>query len=153
MATPQALRRIGRELADINAQRSPLYTAGPKSDSDILNWDVSILGPGGTPYEGGTFKLSLTLPPSYPFHPPTLSFITKIYHPNVLPDGMVCIPLLKTDQWKPACKLVTVIEIAVGLLKEPDEDQAIEGDAAEVYKADRKKYEKTAREWTKKYAK
>ncbi|KAK9466025.1 ubiquitin-conjugating enzyme/RWD-like protein [Lipomyces arxii] len=152
MATPHAMKRITRELNEIQTQASPFYTAGPKSDSDLLNWVVTIPGPAGTPYEGGNFKLALTLPPQYPFHPPTLIFTTKIYHPNVLSDGVVCIPLLKTDTWKPSCKLTTVIDIAVAILAEPDPDQAIEGEAADMWKADRSRFTKTAKAWTERYA-
>ncbi|KAK9454502.1 ubiquitin-conjugating enzyme/RWD-like protein [Dipodascopsis uninucleata] len=153
MATPQAIKRITRELAEIKALNSPVFEAGPKSESDLLNWNIEIKGPKGTPYEGGIFKLDLILPSQYPFHPPTLTFITKIYHPNVLPDGTMCIPLLKSDQWKPACKLASIIDIAVSLLSEPDGNEAIEGDAADVWKNDRKKFEKTAKDYTKRYAK
>ncbi|KAK9383166.1 ubiquitin-conjugating enzyme/RWD-like protein [Kockiozyma suomiensis] len=153
MASAQAMRRIAKEMADIRNLNSPSFTAGPKSDSDLLNWQVEIFGPKDTPYESGRFKLDLVLPPAYPFSPPTLTFITKIYHPNILHDGTVCIAQLKTDQWKPACKLVTIIECAISLLSQPNMDDAVEGDVADVWNNDRSKFERTAREWTKKYAK
>ncbi|KAK9477656.1 ubiquitin-conjugating enzyme/RWD-like protein [Lipomyces japonicus] len=152
MASAQAIKRISRELADIKAEGSTEFTARPRSDSDLLNWEVTIFGPNETPYQGGTFKLELVLPPQYPFQPPTLSFVTKIYHPNVLKDGTVCIPLLRTDQWKPACKLLTVIDLAIALLREPNGDDAIEDSVAEVWKNNPVKYIATAKEWTKKYA-
>lgn len=38
-------------------------TGGPKSDADISLWDCSIAGPADTPFEGGTFKLTLQFPP------------------------------------------------------------------------------------------
>ncbi|KAK9460258.1 ubiquitin-conjugating enzyme/RWD-like protein [Lipomyces oligophaga] len=146
------LKRIRKEMLDISKVSSETFTAGPKSDADLLNWEVKLYGPKDTPYEGGEFLLDLILPPGYPFHPPTLKFVTDIFHPNVLPGGAICIPMLKTDQWKPACKLLTIIDIAVNLLAHPSEEDAIEGDAADLYKRDRQKYEKTAREWTTKYA-
>ncbi|KAK9449394.1 ubiquitin-conjugating enzyme/RWD-like protein [Limtongia smithiae] len=153
MVSQQAMRRIGREFTDITAHPSPHYTAAPRSDEDIFNWEIVLFGPKDTPYEGGTFKLDLKLPQGYPFNPPILVFTTKIFHPNVLPDGSICIPLLKTDQWKPACKITTIIDIAYGLLADPDEAEALEGDAAEMFRTDPSKYKKIAKDWTKSYAK
>lgn len=42
-----------------------------------------INGPGGTPYEGGKFELSIELGDKYPYKPPNVKFATKIWHPNV----------------------------------------------------------------------
>ena len=52
-------------------------TACPHADN-ILLWDAVIFGPVDTPFEDGTFKLSLTFDESYP---------TKA--PNWLPSSVV----------------------------------------------------------------
>jgi ubiquitin-protein ligase len=72
--------------------------------------------------QGGRFRLNLTLPDTYPFKPPVLSFATKIYHPNVSNDdkGSMCLGILRSDAWKPSCKIVAVLEMARGLLLEPN---------------------------------
>lgn len=51
-----------------------------------------------------------------------LSFQTKIYHPNVTNDdkGSMCLGILRSDQWKPSCKILAVLEMAKGLLIEPN---------------------------------
>ena len=34
-------------------------------------------GPSGTPYEGGTFQVSVNVPQQYPLTPPQVKFVTK----------------------------------------------------------------------------
>lgn len=36
--------------------------------------------------------------------PPTVTFTTKIYHPNVGIDGQVCLPIISNENWKPYTK-------------------------------------------------
>ncbi|KAH8040809.1 hypothetical protein HPB51_012979 [Rhipicephalus microplus] len=58
-----------------------------------------IAGPPDTPYEGGTFVLEIHVPETYPFNPPKVRFITKIWHPNISSvTGAICLDILK-DQW------------------------------------------------------
>jgi ubiquitin-protein ligase len=45
--------------------------------------DVLPQGPTETPFEGGTFELSINVPEQYPLVPPAVRFKTKIFHPNV----------------------------------------------------------------------
>ena len=41
--------------------------------------------------EGGFFKALTTFPKDYPNSPPTLKIVSDFWHPNVYPDGRVCI--------------------------------------------------------------
>lgn len=104
--------------------------------------------------QGGTFHVNLTLPNEYPFKPPTVSFATKIYHPNVSNDdkGSMCLGMLKSDEWKPSSRIAAVLEFARQLLVEPMPDDAVEGRIAEQYSNDRKRFEEVARDWTRRYA-
>ena len=117
--------------------------------------DSMMYATGLTKHQGGLFILSLTLPKEYPFKPPTLSFKTKIYHPNVTNDdkGSMCLGLLRPDEWKPSSKLDSVLEFARGLLIEPQPDDAVEQGIAREYKENKKEYVKTAKAWVKQYAK
>ena len=149
------------------------------SEADIHQWQILIDGPRGSPYEvcrlvsqflshglaiservandpqGGVFNLHLSLPTEYPFKPPTLSFKTKIYHPNVTNDdkGSMCLGMLRADEWKPSSKIDAVLSFAQGLLLEPQPDDAVEGGIAREYKENKKEFIKTAKAWTKQYAK
>lgn len=104
--------------------------------------------------QGGYFKLLLTLPTEYPFKPPLLNFGTKIYHPNVSNDGKgsMCLGMLRSDEWKPPNKIAAVLDMVRSILVEPNAEDAVEASVAEVYKRDRKEFERTAKDWTKRYA-
>jgi ubiquitin-protein ligase len=104
--------------------------------------------------QNGKFLVKLSLPTEYPFKPPTVSFATKIYHPNVTNDekGSMCLGMLRADEWKPSSKIAAVLQFARQLLSEPMPDDAVEGRIAEQYKNDRGRYDEVAREWTRKHA-
>ncbi|OAL61984.1 ubiquitin conjugating enzyme [Trichophyton rubrum] len=147
-------KRISKELNELLSSPPDGVTVALADDSDLYKWSVEMKGPEGSPYQGGIFEIRLTLPTDYPFKPPTVSFATKIYHPNVSNDdkGTMCLGMLKSDEWKPSSKLYAVLEFARQLLVEPMPDDAVEGRIAEQYSNDRKQYEKIARDWTRKYA-
>jgi ubiquitin-conjugating enzyme (huntingtin interacting protein 2) len=61
-----------------------------------------ISGPPDTPYEKGVFLLEIHVPETYPFNPPKVKFITKIWHPNISSvTGAICLDILK-DNWAAA---------------------------------------------------
>jgi ubiquitin-conjugating enzyme E2 D/E len=147
-----ALRRIDRERKDLQKDCPANTSAGPISEADMFNWHATIMGPEGSPYAGGQFFLKIQFPAEYPFKPPTLHFTTKIYHPNISQDGLVCLDILK-DQWSPALSIGKVLLSLCALLSEPNPDHSLEPDIAALYKHDKPKFNQTAREWTQKYAK
>ena len=49
-----SLRRIKKELDEINKDNQKIYSAGPCSEN-FFNWEAKLSGPVGTPYEGGIF--------------------------------------------------------------------------------------------------
>merc|ERR1712008_282424 len=59
-----------------------------------MGWEIMIMGPPDTHYEGGFFKASMKFPQDYPNMPPTLKITSDFWHPNVYPDGRVCISIL-----------------------------------------------------------
>merc|ERR1711871_1667149 len=109
------------------------------------------MGPGESPYEGGVFFLSIKFPADYPFKPPKVTFTTRIYHPNINASGGICIDILK-DNWSPALTVLKVLLSVCSLLTDPNPDDPLVTDIARIYKEDKPTYDRTAAEWTRKYA-
>jgi ubiquitin-conjugating enzyme E2 D/E len=147
-------KRIAKELAELTESPPAGISVELVDESNLYEWKVHMEGPEGSPYQGGDFVLKLSLPTAYPFKPPTVSFATKIYHPNVTNDekGSMCLGMLRADEWKPSSKISAVLQFARQLLSEPMPDDAIEGRIAEQYRNDRARYDEVAREWTRKHA-
>ncbi|KAM3421304.1 hypothetical protein BST61_g1703 [Cercospora zeina] len=150
-----ANKRIMKEFQDITSDPPQGCTVSLQNEDEMNVWDVQMEGPSESVYAGGKFHIVITLPKEYPFKPPTLSFRTKIYHPNVTNDerGAMCLGMLKSDEWKPPNKIKEVLGLVRHTLREPQPDDAVETSIAEVYKAKPDEYEKIARDWVKKYAK
>lgn len=106
--------------------------------------------------------------------------MTKIYHPNVKSDGQLCNEVLN-DGWSPQLKIPEVLMTIRQVLVEPNPgksslltfaillactfnieltavrpkraDNPLEPEIAQQFKENRTAFNKTAKEWTKKYAK
>jgi ubiquitin-conjugating enzyme E2 D/E len=126
-------------------------SAGPVSESDLFNWNGSIVGPSDTPFQGGVFNLRIHFPVDYPFKAPRLQFTTKIYHPNINSDGGICLDVLK-DKWSPALTISKVLLSVCSLLSDPNPDDPLVPEIANLYRENRAKYEENARAYTQRYA-
>jgi ubiquitin-conjugating enzyme (huntingtin interacting protein 2) len=113
---------------------------------------ATIKGPQDTAYEGGLFKVSIVIPASYPFEPPKMKFITKVWHPNISSQtGAICLDILK-DQWSPALTIKTALLSLQALLSTPEPRDPQDAEVAKQYLASRETFESTARFWTETYA-
>ncbi|XP_002168321.2 ubiquitin-conjugating enzyme E2-22 kDa [Hydra vulgaris] len=111
-----------------------------------------IVGPPDTPYENGRFKLDINIPETYPFNPPKIKFLTKIWHPNISSvTGAICLDVLK-DQWAAAMTLRTVLLSIQSLLASPEPDDPQDAVVAQQYKEQHEVFLKTAKHWTITYA-
>jgi len=147
----QALKRIEKELKKFNEEEPEGLTAGPEDDSDMFKWNASLTGPENSPYEGGTFNLTMEFPKDYPFKPPKVEFTTKVYHPNVKSTGTICLDILK-DGWSPDISVSQILMAIQNLLINPNIENPLEPEIAKQYKEDKVAYEETAKKWTEKYA-
>ena len=144
-------KRLLQEIKEIQKSELIQITAGPKSESNLYEWSAILLGPEDSPYEGGVFKLDIHFPNNYPFKPPKVEFVTKIYHPNINSRGSICLDILK-GQWSPALTIIKVLLSISSLLTDPNPDDPLEPTIAQIYKNNREAYNTTAKAWVEKYS-
>lgn len=131
-----AMRRLLGERRRLAAQPAGGgIEAGPGPDGDLFRWCATIEGPADTPWAGRSLGLDIVFPPEYPFRPPEVRFTTSLRHPNVYPDGSVCVDLLGPN-WAPACDVRSVLMTLQLLLAQPNPDSPANISAANVYRAD-----------------
>lgn len=144
------IKRIQAELNDIS--QNPICNFSTEViNNDIYNWKAKIAGPEGSPYEGGVFHLKINFPNNYPFKPPNITFITKIYHCNIGVHGDICLDILK-EQWSPALTVSKVLLSISSLLDDPNPEDPLNLDVGILYTENRSEYNKTATKYTIKYA-
>ncbi|XP_069939358.1 ubiquitin-conjugating enzyme E2 K isoform X1 [Cherax quadricarinatus] len=107
-----------------------------------------IAGPPDTPYEGATFHLEIKVPETYPFNPPKVKFVTKIWHPNISSvTGAICLDILK-DQWAAAMTLRTVLLSLQALLAAAEPDDPQDAVVARQFKENHALFLQTAQYWS-----
>ncbi|PVF98366.1 ubiquitin-conjugating enzyme, partial [Serendipita vermifera] len=143
-----SMKRIKREILDLSKEDLGDIVLKP-TERSMYEWTGSIPGPSGSPYAGGVFHLSITLPNEYPFSAPKILFTTPIYHPNVSPTGQICVDVLK-NAWSPALSLYKVMLSISSLLTDPN--PRLVPHIAQEYLKNRSAFDRKAREWTLKHA-
>ncbi|KAK9235464.1 ubiquitin-conjugating enzyme/RWD-like protein [Lipomyces kononenkoae] len=161
MATKPSETILRRQLREISRNGIPGISAG-LVDDNIYQWEVLLIGPDDTLYEGGFFKARLSFPEDYPLQPPKMRFETAMWHPNVYQDGNVCISILHPpgedkygyedagERWLPVHSPETILLSVIAMLSSPNPDSPANIDAArelrEDYPAFKKRVRKLVRE-------
>lgn len=144
--------RLNKEYKELIKQPIENISAGPTTEENIFEWDATIFGSEGTVYYGGIFKLKIKFSVDYPFKAPHITFLTKIYHPNIHPNGNICLDILK-NEWSPSLTVSKLLLSILSLLDDPNPNDPLVPEVANVYKNNRELFNKTARDWTFIYAK
>ncbi|KAL5289920.1 UBE2K family protein [Megaselia abdita] len=149
-----AISRIKREFKEV-IKSEEIVQCSIKVELINDNWTElrgEIAGPPDTPYEGGKFILEIKVPETYPFNPPKVRFITRIWHPNISSvTGAICLDILK-DNWAAAMTLRTVLLSLQALLAAAEPDDPQDAVVATQYKENHPMFMLTARHWTNSYA-
>uniref|UniRef100_A0A8C7I685 Ubiquitin-conjugating enzyme E2 G1 n=1 Tax=Oncorhynchus kisutch TaxID=8019 RepID=A0A8C7I685_ONCKI len=143
------VKMFSLDFPELNKNPVEGFSAGLIDDNDLYRWEVLIIGPPDTCYEGGVFKAHLTFPKDYPLRPPKMTFITDIWHPNVDKNGDVCISILHEpgedkygyekpeERWLPIHTVETIMISVISMLADPNGDSPANVDAAKEWREDR----------------
>ncbi|XP_054748777.1 probable ubiquitin-conjugating enzyme E2 7 [Lytechinus pictus] len=144
----QASLLLKRQLQDLAKQPVDGFSAGLVDDDDLFKWEVLVIGPPDTFYEGGYFKANLNFPKEYPQKPPKMKFISDIWHPNIGKDGDVCISILHdpgedkwgyerpSERWLPIHTVETILISVISMLADPNDESPANVDAAKDWRSD-----------------
>ncbi|KAL7719392.1 SUMO-conjugating enzyme UBC9 [Entamoeba marina] len=127
MAQSIATSRIVEERRAWRKDHPPGFIARPKVDAsgvvDLFHWECLIPGKKGTLWEG-----------EYPALPPRCYLPKNFFHPNIFPNGQICLSILNESyDWKPT---ITIRQILVGvqdLLDNPNKESPAQGKATKVF--------------------
>ncbi|TWW80201.1 Ubiquitin-conjugating enzyme E2 G2 [Takifugu flavidus] len=115
-----------------------------------------IRGPQDTCFEGGIFPAVLSFPSDYPLSPPKMRFTCEMFHPNIYPDGRVCISILhapgddpmgyesSAERWSPVQSVEKILLSVVSMLAEPNDESGANVDASKMWREDRDQFNKRA---------
>lgn len=154
-----AKRRLLTEYKSLTTQGAPdgMFEAGPIDERDFFVWEAVIQGPKDTPFEDGVFVAKLTFPSDYPLSPFKMKFDPPLFHPNVYPDGTVCISILHTpgddptmyeqasERWSPVQSVEKVILSVISMLAEPNLESGANIDCCKLYRENKPEYERLVR--------
>jgi len=153
MAEKYARELLQRQLVELN--RHPPEGISVGVEEDMFKWDIMLIGPSGTAYEGGFFKATLTFPKNFPNMPPEMQFTSSMFHPNVFPDGKVCISILHPpgedkfndqesadERWRPILGVEQILVSVISMLSDPNFDSPANIDAAVMFRDNKTEYKK-----------
>ena len=139
MSTP-ARKRLVRDFKRLQSD-PPTGVSGAPTESNIMLWHAVMFGPEDTPWEGGTFKLTLQFTEEYPNKAPTVKFVTKMFHPNIYADGSICLDVLQ-NQWSPIYDVAAVLTSIQSLWCDPNPNSPANSEAATLFRDSVREYNK-----------
>ncbi|EJW01237.1 hypothetical protein EDEG_00537 [Edhazardia aedis USNM 41457] len=152
-----AIRRLQAESRRVKADGLSIgFYAFPTPnlrEFDDVTWEIYIKGTDNSVYEGTYLHARIKFPMEYPIHPPTLVFVTEMFHPNIYSDGKVCISILHVadddptsyetpdEKWTPVQCINTIVLSVISILNEPNVDSPANVDASKMLNEEKNKYE------------
>ncbi|KAJ1858290.1 ubiquitin-conjugating enzyme E2 S [Coemansia sp. RSA 1822] len=148
---PTTLRRLATELSKLQSN-PPEGILVHINEEQITEIHATIHGPQDTPYASGQFQVRLLISDDFPNTPPTGTFVTKIFHPNVSERGEICVNTLKRD-WQKHYGIEHVLVTIKCLLIYPNPESALNAEAGKLLLEQYEDYASRARLMTEVHAK
>lgn len=137
----------------------PSFVTVKFDDPDRLYDFHVIISPEEGDWSGGHFRFHVLVPEGYNIEPPTVTCLSKLWHPNISPEGEVCLSLLRQNSidgmgWSPTRRIKDVIwGLSSLFLDLCNFDDPLNFEAAEHYERDKEGFRSKVRDWIAKYAK
>ena len=141
--------RLTRELSKLMTDSDKVDGIIIEKPDDLMLWFAKINGPTETPYEEGIFDIQLRFDEDYPVKPPSVRFLTPMFHPNIYRDGKICVDILQSHEWTPAKNVRTILVSIMSLLMDPNPASPANREAAELYNKNKVAYDQKVREFIK----
>jgi ubiquitin-conjugating enzyme E2 G1 len=127
------------------------YYSISHDEKNFLKWNILLFGPSETIFEGGVFKCQLEFTKDYPNKPPIFKFTDNLFHPNIYPDGKVCISILHegedvygyehiSERWNPSHSVNSILMSLISILSEPNFESPANVDASKLWREDFNSY-------------
>uniref|UniRef100_A0A9L0TQJ1 Ubiquitin-conjugating enzyme E2 G2 n=1 Tax=Equus caballus TaxID=9796 RepID=A0A9L0TQJ1_HORSE len=152
----RAFSRVASQELTLNPPEG--IVAGPMNEENFFEWEALIMGPEDTCFEFGVFPAVLSFPLDYPLSPPKMRFTCEMFHPNIYPDGRVCISILhapgddpmgyesSAERWSPVQSVEKILLSVVSMLAEPNDESGANVDASKMWRDDREQFYKIAKQ-------
>ncbi|KAJ4951268.1 hypothetical protein NE237_028100 [Protea cynaroides] len=148
---------LQQQLKDLLKNPVEGLSVGLVNESNLFEWSVNIMGPLGTEYEWGTFDAVMEFPQDYPYNPPSVKFVSEMWHPNVYPDGRVCISILHPpgedpngyelacERWSPVLTVESILVSIISMLSSPNDESPANVDAAKQWRDNKREFTRKVR--------
>lgn len=151
-------------MSELKALQKEKWVHIDVNETDMMKWSVGLMvvNPDSV-FHGGYFKADMTFPRDYPYRPPTFRFAKPVInHPNIYPDGKLCISILHapgedemsgeqaSERWSPLQGVESVLRSVLLLLDDPEINSPANVDASVMYRDRRAEYDASSREMAEK---
>jgi ubiquitin-conjugating enzyme E2 G1 len=147
-----SIKRLQSELKQMSKDPNYFFSVFPVKDN-FYKWDIVMIGPPDTVFEGALIKACIEFPNEYPNKAPQFKFVTSLYHPNVYPDGKVCISILHegvdefgyesiSERWNPSQSVNSILISILSMLSSPNFESPANVDASNLWKNNYDEYKK-----------
>lgn len=114
---------------------------------------VRFCGPLRSLYKNGIWNVKVQLSEDYPFKPPSISFVNKIYHPNIDENSGILSVNVMNESWNLRHHLLDLFEFFLPeLLTNPSLDDPVNKIAAAIYIYAPEEYKNVVEEYVRQYA-
>ncbi|KAF8456625.1 ubiquitin-conjugating enzyme/RWD-like protein [Terfezia claveryi] len=149
---------LRRQLKEMQGDKDLSNISVGLIDDNIYEWEVMLMISDDCKfYGGGFFKARLSFPKDYPLMPPKMQFETPIWHPNIYPDGNVCISILHPpeedkygyesvqERWLPIHTPESILISVISMLSSPNDESPANVNAARQWREDPTGFKKQVR--------